>query len=124
MSLVFQALCQARIETQFNSINESTVGIVFLGTPHQGSEKATYGKILARVAETAAHKPKSRIISALQANSDPFMRLTSDFRFQLSDYHVVSFYELRPTKPFSTLVRFTRNSDLSLELIGINYDVK
>ncbi|MCJ1255882.1 Kinesin light chain 3 [Lignoscripta atroalba] len=102
--VVKRALFQARIETQYKSIGESTVGIVFLGTPHRGSEKATYGKILANIATTASRRPTSQLLNALQVNSEFLMGLTSNFKFQLPNYQVVSFYELRPTKPFSTLV--------------------
>jgi hypothetical protein len=88
----------------YKSINEHTIGIVFLGTPHRGSEKASYGKILANIATTMMNKPTPRLISALQVNSGSLMRLTSDFKFQLPNYHVVSFYETRPMKIFSTPV--------------------
>lgn len=101
---MLQALFQARIESQYQSITENTVGIVFLGTPHRGSDKADYGKILANVATSVMNKPKPRLISALQSNSDSLMRLTSDFRHQLPNYKVVSFYETKPITMFSTLV--------------------
>jgi hypothetical protein len=86
----------ARIEAQYSSICESTVGIVFFGTPHRGSDKATYGKILGNVASTVMHKPTSKLLSALQSNSDVLARLTSDFRHQLPNYQVVTFYETKP----------------------------
>src|SRR5436309_7324797 len=97
-----QALFQARIEPQYRNINEHTIGIVFLGTPHRGSEKASYGKLLANLATAVMNKPTSRLVSALQANSDSLMRLTSDFKFQLPNYHVVSFYEMKPMEGFSS----------------------
>ena len=99
-----QALFQARIESQYQSINENTIGIVFLGTPHRGSEKASYGKILANVATVVMNKPKPRLISALQSNSDSLAQLTSNFKHQLPSYQIVSFYEMKPIKLFSTLV--------------------
>ncbi|KAH0541632.1 hypothetical protein FGG08_003922 [Glutinoglossum americanum] len=98
------ALFQARIETQYSSINEHTIGIVFLGTPHRGSEKASYGKVLANLATTMMNKPTSRLVNALQVNSDSLMRLTSNFKSQLPNYHIVSFYEMRPMEGFSTLI--------------------
>ena len=80
------------------------LGIIFFGTPHRGTDKAVYGKLLANVAQTMTHRPPARLVSALQTNSDVLMRLTSDFRFQLPQYQVVSFYEQRPMKIFSSLV--------------------
>ncbi|MCJ1303205.1 hypothetical protein MMC08_006013 [Hypocenomyce scalaris] len=81
-----------------------TVGIIFLGTPHRGSEKASYANVLTKVASMATNSPTSKLVSALQSNSDSLMRLTSNFKFQLKNYNVVSFFELRPTKPLSTLI--------------------
>lgn len=78
---------------------------MFFGTPHRGSEKAAYGKILAGVANTVLNQPSSRLLNALQTNSDTLMRLTSDFRFQLPRYQVASFYEQIPMKGTRTLVR-------------------
>jgi hypothetical protein len=84
-------------------ICDAALGILFFGTPHRGSDKAVYGKVLADVAQTMTHRPSSRLVSALQTNSDVLLRLTTDFRHQLPRYQVVSFYEKRPMKIFSTL---------------------
>ena len=81
-----------------------TVGIIFLGTPHRGSEKASYEKVLAKVATTVMHKPAPALVKALRANSEALMRLTTDFRFQMSQYQVCSFYEMEPMRIFSSLV--------------------
>ncbi len=79
---------------------------MFLGTPHRGSGKATYGTILASVATAVLNKPPPRLLSALKANSESLMRLTTDFRFQLPEYQIYSFYEMKPMKKYmlSTLV--------------------
>jgi hypothetical protein len=99
----------ARIEPQYSSICEFTIGIVFFGTPHRGSDKASYGKILENVASTVMHKPTSKLLSALQSNSDALARLTSDFRHQLPNYQVITFYETKPLglfkKEVSSLLR-------------------
>ena len=47
------------------------------------------------------------------------MRLTSDFKHQLPDYRIASFYVLRPTKPFSTLVGLTQTLELFLDLVKL-----
>jgi len=75
-----------------------------MGTPHRGSEKAAYGKVLATVATTVLHTPAPRLVNALQVNSEALMRLTTDFRFQLPRYQVYSFYETKPIKMLSSLV--------------------
>ncbi|RDL41952.1 Uncharacterized protein BP5553_01931 [Venustampulla echinocandica] len=94
--VVKQALVSARIESQYSPICEHTTGIIFFGTPHHGSDKAAYGKILTNVASTVMRKPNSKLLSALETNSDTLARLTSDFRHQLPQYEIVSFYERKP----------------------------
>lgn len=106
---------QARIEQHYNSISESTVGIIFLGTPHRGSQKAVYGKVLATVATTVLNRPSPRLVSALETNSEALMRLTTDFRFQLPKYQIYSFYEMKPIKALSTLVS-VKITDLSASI--------
>lgn len=67
-----------------------------------------------------ARKPSAHLLAALQTNSDALLRLTSDFRFQLPHYQVVSFFEMRRIKPFSDLVRQSSSCILSLLKIANN----
>lgn len=65
---------------------------------------ANYGKILANVATGVMHKPKSKLISALQSNSETLMRLTSEFKFEAPNMEIMTFYETKPIGIFSGLV--------------------
>lgn len=106
--IVKQALVWAHMEPRYQNIKDHTLGIVFFGTPHRGSGKATYGKTLANVATGVMHKPKSRLINALESNSDTLLRLTSEFKFQAPNVKIVTFYEMKPMKMFSGLVSTNR----------------
>ena len=77
---------------------------MFFGTPHRGSDKANYGKILANVATGVMHKPQSKLISALRNNSDTLMRLTSEFKFEAPKMQIMTFYETKPIGVLSGLV--------------------
>ncbi|KAK5202499.1 hypothetical protein LTR41_011753 [Exophiala xenobiotica] len=99
-----EALFQARLESRYQSTNHATIDLIFLGTPHRGSDKATYGKVLANVVQFISRIPPPRLLSALQTNSDVLPQLTTNFRFQLPDYEVYSFFELRPIKGLSSLI--------------------
>ena len=77
---------------------------MFFGTPHRGSDKATYGKILANVATGVMHKPKSRLISALQSKSETLTKLTGEFKFEAPNMKIATFYETKPMSLFSSLV--------------------
>ena len=102
--IVKQALVWAHREPQYQTIKKHTLGVVFFGTPHRGSDKANYGKILANVATGMMHKPKSKLINALQNNSEQLMRLTSEFKFEAPDMEIMTFYETKPMGLFSGLV--------------------
>ncbi|CAI4213338.1 unnamed protein product [Parascedosporium putredinis] len=99
-----QALFSASIERQYYCIKESTLGVVFFGTPHRGSDKLEYGKVLADVASKIMNAPRSALLQALKANSHTLLQLTTDFRHQLPQYHVVSFYETKPLRPLKDLI--------------------
>ena len=103
-----QALTAAHIDTRFETIKERTIGIAFFGTPHRGSDKASYGKVLASVAATVMHRPGSKIIDALRSNSDTLQRLNSDFRSQLVNYRILTFYETRAMSIFSRPASLTQ----------------
>lgn len=102
--IVKQALVWAHREPQYRVIKDHTLGIVFFGTPHRGSDKANYGRILANVATGVMHKPKSRLIDALQSNSETLMKLTSEFKFEAPNMEIITFYETRPMGIFSRLI--------------------
>ncbi|CAD6592657.1 MAG: hypothetical protein ASARMPRED_006495 [Alectoria sarmentosa] len=102
--IVKQALVWAHREPQYQTIRDHTLGIVFFGTPHRGSDKANYGKILANVATGVMHKSKSKLISALQSNSETLMRLTSEFKFEAPNMEIMTFYETKPMGIFSGLI--------------------
>ncbi|KAM0796954.1 hypothetical protein BDR22DRAFT_892704 [Usnea florida] len=102
--IVKQALVWAHREPRYRAIKDHTLGIVFFGTPHRGSGKANYGKILANVAAGVMHKPKSKLIDALQSNSDTLMRLTSEFKFEAPNIEIMTFYETKSMSMFSGLI--------------------
>lgn len=70
---------------------------MFFGTPHRGSLKADYGKVLVKVVSGVMVRPKSKLVNALQSNSETLMDLTSKFKFQARPLHIAAFYELKPT---------------------------
>ena len=108
----FQALLLAFLNPRYRHICESTVGIIFFATPHQGSESSTcsesdtYRSVFTRVASIFTNEPNAQLLSALQTNSDELLRLSSDFKCQLGKCHVVSLYEMKWTDTLKALVSF------------------
>ncbi len=64
------------------------VGILFLGTPHQGSSAAEYGKWLAR-----ALGNDTSLLETLKRNSPTLLEVAQDFEASYNEVDVVCFYE-------------------------------
>ena len=66
----------------------SIAGIIFLGTPHQGSDAAGYGKLLAR-----ATGRDTTLLESLTRNSQVLHEVAQDFETSYSNADLVCFYE-------------------------------
>jgi hypothetical protein len=63
-----------------------------MGTPHRGSDLASWGKILAVIAKAAVLHP-TKNIKDLENNSSTLMDVSEDFRSIVGKYYIVNFYE-------------------------------
>ena len=63
-------------------------GILFLGTPHQGSSAAEYGMWLAR-----ALGNDTTLLGILKKNSPTLLEVAQDFEASYSNLDIVCFYE-------------------------------
>ena len=79
-------------------------GIAFFGTPHRGGNLATLGSVAASIARFTLRNPKNTFLKALKRDSLFADDLVQDFRQQLENYHVLSFFETQPLSPVSGLV--------------------
>jgi hypothetical protein len=71
---------------------------VFFGTPHQSGNFASLGNIAASIARLCLRNPPNSFMEALKKDSLFADELARDFREQLEDYYVLSFYETLPFK--------------------------
>ena len=83
-----QALVLADHGNTFRDIRLSTAGIIFLGTPHQGSEAAVYGVWLAQV---MGHD--KALLESLRRNTPALYDIARDFEASYSNADIVCFYE-------------------------------
>ena len=74
----------------FKDIRMATAGILFLGTPHQGSSAAEYGMWLAR-----ALGNDTTLLETLKKNSPTLQEVAQDFEASYSNVDIVCFYEKR-----------------------------
>ena len=72
----------------YRDLKLSVVGIIFLGTPHQGSDAADYGKWLAR-----ATGRDTTLLESLTRNSQILHEIGRDFETSYDNGNIVCFYE-------------------------------
>lgn len=92
---------------------ESTLGVVFLATPHRGSDIANFASIFCTIANTcqavttAGMRPiaaRTELLEYLTRNSKALQNLITSVRHRLNILSIVTFYERRVTPPLPALV--------------------
>ncbi|KXJ84660.1 hypothetical protein Micbo1qcDRAFT_181462 [Microdochium bolleyi] len=113
-----QALVFAHMDRKrYGSVLNSTIGVVFMGTPHCGSNLADLGDIVGRVVNflsatttlgAVSSVIKRDLLTALAYDSRSLQELDLSVRQVLGKIMVTSFYELLPQPPFNALVAIRR----------------
>ena len=90
-----QAITIARNEPDnYPGIGKAVSGILFLGTPHQGSPSALYATILARTANALVvgsqvsrltGPVRTNLLKALKRHESELLRVAEDFRVHTAD---------------------------------------
>ncbi|SLM34884.1 P-loop containing nucleoside triphosphate hydrolase [Lasallia pustulata] len=114
--VVKRALVEAKLDDSYKSIREATYGIAFFGTPHQGGNFTKLGDIAASIIRGVLRNPSSTFMEALKKDSLFSDTLVGDFRHQLGDYHVLSFFE---TLPMGRLGLIVDQKSATLGLAGL-----
>lgn len=81
---------------RYKPIRKATYGIVFFGTPHRGGEGVALGEIAAKIVRAVLREPKNSFLESLKKDGPFSQMILEDFRTQLEDYNVISYYETRP----------------------------
>lgn len=102
-----QALNQSsRTEgTRLKKIAPATFGVCFLGTPHRGSSTASIGKIAYTATRVATRRPNTKLLRALELNSDTLDRIGSEFldTIRRRSLRIYSFREEYETRKYLVL---------------------
>ncbi|KAK8070429.1 hypothetical protein PG997_010632 [Apiospora hydei] len=102
--LVKQMLIKAssyHLNNQFGSLGNPilhTKGIIFMGTPHQGSDATKYAELVVRVVTAILRQPNSQLVEALRRDSAILENQRSEFVTVSKDLDVVCFREELPTE--------------------------
>ncbi|KAL7269854.1 hypothetical protein RUND412_007460 [Rhizina undulata] len=96
-ALIYSAGCNLSHNIQYRSIKISTHGIIFMGTPHAGSELAKWGKMAEKLIRVALPKKwvdaNNKLIKALDSNSETLLNITDNFLGISNDFKLFFFYE-------------------------------
>ena len=96
-ALIRSAECDfTKQNVELGSIFVLTKGVIFLGTPHRGSEQTKFADIIAKLASAALHRPNSKLIEVLKQDSDVLESQRSSFSAISEKLPVARFYETIP----------------------------
>ena len=114
-----EAITIARNEPDnYPGIGKAVSGILFLGTPHQGSPSALYATILARTANALVvgsqvsrltGPVRTNLLKALKRHESELLRVAEDFRVHTADIKVISFVEGKNMKGMNSRVQLSIN---------------
>lgn len=83
------------------SIFVSTYGLLFLGTPHNGSDMAKWGTLLQNICSAVLPKKiiesSSQLIKSLHTDNETLQNINSLFADIIPRYHIYFFHETRST---------------------------
>lgn len=103
---MLQALAVARLDAKdYPFIQESVKGIIFLSTPHRGSDSVKWPLLLANILNASSlGSARKDLLKSLERNSEELLSISKNFRNQVEGVRIISFYEQNTTPPFSSLV--------------------
>jgi hypothetical protein len=78
-------------------IYTNTKGVVFLGTPQRGSDKASLANIIGKIGSLVLLKPNKRLPESLQPTSATLENLRDGFTTISEDMRIVCVREEKPT---------------------------
>ena len=102
-----KALVYANNDSQSRDIVNTTIGLIFFGTPHRGND------LRGRLEKfTQSMKSTNPLLSMLQKESSLQAMLTTEFKQLCSTFQILTFFQTRYSRPGSSLVRHITGSEL------------
>ena len=99
---------EGHLEEQ-RSIKLSTYGIIFMGTPHQGGQGMSIGKILLNVAKVQGDTSDS-LLKHLEEHSEELQRQMAEFTSIAKDFDIKFAYETKKTPVFGAAAEIVSSS--------------
>jgi hypothetical protein len=106
-ALIYSSEIRGNYIEHLRSIFVSTYGILFLGTPHKGSDAAKWGSRLERICDAILPSKlvdtQPQLIDALTSHSETLQNIDRQFSQLTSRFHMFFFHEGKPTNLKGTL---------------------
>lgn len=93
--IVKEAYIQGGIDPQYQDLVRNVTAILFLATPHRGSN---FAETLNRILSVSFVSAPKEYVSDMVKNSATLQRINETFRHVVKGLDIVSFYETRPTR--------------------------
>ena len=82
----------------------ATKAIVFMATPHQGSDMAAIGSLFSRIWTSMSGSKYTASADQLRRMSEALKTINADFVHTASSLQILTFYEQKPIR-FASMVR-------------------
>ncbi|KAL3421193.1 NACHT and WD domain-containing protein [Phlyctema vagabunda] len=92
--IVKEAYLQGQLDPEYQQIIKAVTGILFMATPHRGSN---FAAILNRILQVSIVSSPKDYVSDLVRNSFMIQKINDQFRHIAPKLNIVSFYETQPT---------------------------
>ena len=100
-ALITSAAIRGSNTEHLRSIFVSTYGILFMGTPHMGSDLGQWGTYLEHLFSAVVPKKlldtQSQLLEALKSNSETLQVIHREFAEIMTKFHIFFFHEAKPT---------------------------
>ena len=103
---IYQAYLQGQMDPEYEYIIKAITSILFMATPHRGSNLA---ETLNRILQVSLISSSKNYVSDLIKNSLALQKINDQFRHIAPKLDIVSFYETQPTP-----IGFSMNRIVSL----------
>lgn len=105
------------------SIFVSTYGILFLGTPHNGSDVAKWGLLLQNICSAVLPRKffdsSPHLVKILRSNNETLQNINSLFVEIMSRFHIYFFHETLPTDVKGTREVIVDESSAAPQMEGV-----